>query len=251
MGHDASVSQTLSWLQLTPSEQSAMALDGDLWRCGTTLVEPDSPDDALNRLRLASVGCPPNVALVRLSAAWVWHTFEVLPQRVSVSSIDRTRLTSHTNGQFVACDLRFADGDLVRDQSRYVTSPARTATDIARYETTLKEEEILALLRRLLRVHERVFGTSEALIERIDRSRNLPYKSRCLSRLNEALAFAHAINVVDRVNPTHSAKEPVQVDRVIHFKDKFADSHTIMTGRNRCTENVDVVLREHASDIAQ
>lgn len=241
----------LRWTRLALSEQSAMVLDGDLWRLGVTVVEPDSPDDALNRLRLASAGCPPNVAIVRLSAAWVWHALEELPQRVSVSSIDRTRLVSQINGRFVTCDLRFTEGDLVQGHSRHVTSPARTATDIARYETNLGEEELVALLGRLMRVHERGFGTSEAIIERVERSRNLPYKARCLSRLNEALAFAHAINVVDRVNSTHSAEEPVQVDRVRHFENKLADGNTVMTGRDRCTQNVDVVLREHASDIAQ
>lgn len=228
-----------------------MVLDGDLTRIGSTFVEPDTPDDVLNRLRLASAGCPPDVALVRLSAAWVWHAFDHLPLRVSVSSIHRTRLTPQTNGRFVTCDLRFAEGDLVNGYSRYVTSPARTATDIARYETALSDIEIVALLRKLLLVHERGFGTTEALIERVERSRNLPYKARCISRLNEALAFTHAVNIVDRVNPPNSTQESVQVNRVSHFKDKLADGNAVMTGRNRGTQDVDMVLREHARDVAQ
>jgi len=239
------------WTDFPPSEQSAMVLDGHLSRIGATVVEPDTPDDAQNRIRLASIGCPPNVALVRLSAAWVWHAFDELPQRVSVSSIEGKRLASPSNGRFVTCDLRFTDGDLVDSPSGHVTSPARTATDIARYETVLEQIEIVALLRRLLQVHERGFGSSEAIIERVERSRNLPYKARCLSRLKDALAFAHAVNVVDGVNPPNGAQKSVQVNRISHFKDKLADGNTVMTGRNRCTENVDMVLRENTRDIAQ
>ena len=178
----------LPWSQLSTSEKSAMVLDGDLWRLGLTVVEPDMADDPMNRLRLSSLGCPPNVALVRLSAAWVWHALDYLPQRISVSSIDRRRLAQQSDGPYVTCDLRFAEDDLVRGPTGFVTSPSRTATDIARYETTLREEEIVELLCRLLRLHERGFGTSEAVVERVEQSRNLPYKTRCLTRLREARA---------------------------------------------------------------
>jgi hypothetical protein len=195
-----------SWTELSPTEQSAMVLDGDLWRLGFTIVEPDSPDDALNRLRVASFGCPLNVAVVRLSAAWVWHALDFLPPRVSVSSIDRTRLVQQSHGRYETCDLRFFEGDLVHGGSSFVTSPARTATDIARYENSLSDDEITVILGRLLRVHERGFGMASVIIERVEKSKNLPYKARCVARLTEALTFAHAINVVDRVDSPYGAQ---------------------------------------------
>lgn len=164
-----------------------MVLDGDLWRAGMTVVEADTPDDPTGRLRLVAARCPPNIAIVRLSAAWVWQAFDTLPQRIQVATTDRRRLTAQGNSPYVTCDLRFGKTDLILSVAGSVTSPSRTATDLARYETNMPEGDVIATLRRLVRVHRRSFGTTDGLIDEVIASKHLPYKTRCLIRLREAI----------------------------------------------------------------
>ncbi len=164
-----------------------MVLDGDLWRVGMTVVEPDTPDDPMGRLGLVATRCPPRIAIVRLSAAWVWQALDILPPRIQVATTDRRRLTAQVDSPYVTCDLRFGPSDLVVSNAASVTSPSRTATDLARYETNMPESDVIETLRRLVRVHRRRFGTTDGIIDEVMASKHLPYKTRCLIRLREAI----------------------------------------------------------------
>jgi hypothetical protein len=165
-----------------------MVLDGDLWRVGATVLQSDSPDDPMGRLRLLAMRCPPQIAIVRLSAAWVWHARDMIPQRIEVATTDGTRLASQHNSPYTTCDLRLGKNDVIRGEMAAVTSPSRTATDIARYETNLHEADVIEILRRLVRAHRRYFGTTDTIIDHVMSSKHLPYKERCLIRLNNAIS---------------------------------------------------------------
>jgi len=164
-----------------------MALDGELWRTGMVLCPADAPDDALSRVTLASIACPPGIAFVRLGAAWIWRCLDSPPQRWGVTSVGRSRLTTMPQEQYAGCDVRFRPGDLVSMGDVYVSTPARTLVDIARYEDERPESEIIDVLRRLLRVHERNGHHGDDIIIAVRTARHLPYKMRCPDRINRAL----------------------------------------------------------------
>ncbi len=175
-----------TWRNLATPEQFSMLLDGQLWRTGPVLHEPDCPDDTNWRAHEASIDCPPNVVLVRLSAAWIWKCLDAPPARWQVTSVDRSRLQTMPHARFAVCDLKLEPQDVLRLRNSRVTSPGRTAIDIARYEERLLENDIARLLRDLLIIHGTTFGKVDEIISRVEDAQHLPYKRRCLERIARA-----------------------------------------------------------------
>lgn len=182
------MTSTHSWRNLSPTEIGALALDGELWRSQATVCETDTPDDAVSRIAFARTHCPRDTIFARTSAAWIWDAFDRIPSRWTVTSRTKARLPTMPNQHFVVCDLKLEAADVVNVNESFVTSPTRTAIDIARYETALPEPTVVDIIRRLLAKASGDTDQGLEIYEQVSQSRHLPYKQKCLERLARATA---------------------------------------------------------------
>jgi len=108
-----------------------------------------------------------------------------------------------------------------------VTTPLRTAIDLARFRTHFDSEDARALAF-LMRLGS--FDVTDC-INAMDRRRNLPNKKVAASRLHVAwaeLARTHPIDVVDSVDAPHGVEYTVEVGRISHLEDKSTDRQPIL-----------------------
>jgi len=124
----------------------AAVLDGELWPIGDGYCLADVPVDAAIRARsLRSVGAEGRVIADR-TAAWVWGVVPELSLPRS-TVLPRTPVAPHSTGAVepgIRCRIaRLRVGDVARPGGIAVTSPARTAIDLACRAVDEVADEIL------------------------------------------------------------------------------------------------------------
>ena len=149
---------------------------------------------------------------IEQSALWVFGAISTPPRQVCMAGLDGTRLYVGTGNAQVR-ELVIPRSDCLSFGNRLVTTPARTAADIARHSPD--DDTALADLTAL----ERKTGfTSQEALAILGRTVHLPFARRGRRRLGAALA--HAVGVVNAVDAANGVEQSVEVAGVTHFKDK-------------------------------
>lgn len=149
---------------------------------------------------------------IEQSALWVLGAISAPPRQVCMAGLDGTRLYVG-NGNAQVRELVIPRSDCLSFGNRLVTTPARTAADIARHspddDTALQDLTDLA--------QQTGFAGQQALAI-LARTVHLPFARRARQRL--AAALAHPVDVVNAVNASNGVEQTVEVARVAHFKNK-------------------------------
>ncbi len=170
--------------ELTHVELQAAALDGECYRLGEGFVPIGVPPTAATRAAAVVGGRSPRLVVALGSAAWVWGA-DARPPAVPEFLVDlRARWRPPLGERIHVVESVLREGDAVRLGGAAVTSPVRTAVDLARFRVEFGAEE-RELVRRLAALGG--FGASEALAT-MDRGRNLSGKRAAASRLTAALS---------------------------------------------------------------
>jgi len=149
---------------------------------------------------------------IEQSALWVFGAISTPPRQVCLAGLDGTRLYVGTGNAQVR-ELVIPRSDCLSFGNRLVTTPARTAADIARHcpddDTALQDLTDLA--------QQTGFADQQALAI-LARTVHLPFARRARQRL--AAALAHPVDVVNAVNASNGVEQTLEVARVAHFKNK-------------------------------
>ncbi|WP_375400276.1 hypothetical protein [uncultured Amnibacterium sp.] len=163
--------------EFAPAELSALQLDGDCFSLGDCLVAVDQPVDAATRAATIAVTVRPGLVAERRTAAWV-HGATWLLQRPLQCSIDRSQGRRTVPAGRDVREVRFAPQDVQVIGGVTVTTPLRTAIDLARLEPD--HPDIDRMIRTLLRMAGVAGGEASALLH--ERG-PMPHKRRGVDRL--------------------------------------------------------------------
>lgn len=165
------------------AELGAMRLDGELYELAAGWCPIDELEGPAHRAAAVLGDRSPRLIAELGSAAWVWGATVALP-RVDEFCVDlgaRARLP--LSPLVRVRELVLDPSDRVALGAASVTSPLRTAVDLARFRESLSTVECEAILE-LARLGG--FGVEECR-EVLNRRRNLPEKRRAAERLTELL----------------------------------------------------------------
>jgi len=139
---------------LSETELIAASLDGHLVRLGEGFVPADTVETAA--LRAASIGpfLGDDAAATHASAAWILGACDEPPVRHSIQRCVAHRTRQRLDHRYRYRDPRVEDADLLRLGGLAVTTPTRTAADLAREE----DEDAGVLLCGLARAHPGVLA---------------------------------------------------------------------------------------------
>ncbi len=172
---------------LPATELRCACIDGELVAVGDGWSPLDEPVGARHRATAAALLVPGRAIAERMTAAWI---FGVAPEprqhQFCVDAAFRTHVppSSRIRLREVSCP----DADTLRVGDVRVTTPLRTALDLARHGGTDEP----ALARAIAGVLEYGGITPEALAFRLDSYANAPHTRLARRRINEAAARASA-----------------------------------------------------------
>jgi len=169
--------------QLSRVELDAARLDGDVYRLGDDYLPIDTIETPAHRLRAALAGLPEGLAAERGTAAWVWGALPRPPAVAELCVVAPSRVRLDVVPPVVLREVVLPPEDLVRLAGAAVTSPLRTALDLARTREGWTEGDTAALARLAELGRFRL----EEAVARLSRPARLPGMARARLRLREAL----------------------------------------------------------------
>ena len=170
--------------QLPLAERMAARLDGELFAFGDGHCAIDEVETPALRLGAVLGARPPRLIAELGTAAWVWGALDVAPTHLEFCVDLRARARPPATRLATVREVVLLVGDTVSFDGHRVTTPVRTAVDLARIRDPFD-----AVQREVVRRLARIGGFDlEACRASMDRSRNLPAKRRALKRLTECLS---------------------------------------------------------------
>lgn len=163
--------------EFAPAELSALRLDGDCFSLGDCLVAVDQPVDKATRAATIAATVRPGRVAERRTAAWV-HGATWLLQRPLQCSIDRSQGRRTVPAGRDVREVWFAPQDVQLLGGVTVTTPLRTAIDLARLEPD--RPDLDAVIRTLLSMAGATGMEAATLLH--DRG-PMPHKRRGVDRL--------------------------------------------------------------------
>jgi hypothetical protein len=165
------------------AELGGMRLDGEVYQLADGWCAVDEIETPAHRAAAVLGDRSPRLIAELSSAAWVWGALPA-PPRVTEFCVDLGARARLRGSPLVRVrELVLDPGDRVELSGASVTSPLRTAVDIARFREILSARETTGIVT-LARLGG--FGIEECR-ELLNRRRNLPEKRRALQRLGELL----------------------------------------------------------------
>ncbi len=205
------------------AELSACSLDGEVAALDSAYLLNDVPDDQIFRARIVGMAVDHRCIAASWSAAWVHGAIQIPPHLHTVALRDGLRLRFDPAKRYNIAQMSFSHRDVSGTPGAYVTTPLRTAVDLARF--TGHDPRLSPALVFLLSLAKAQEGDVREILERAN---HLPHKRRAYRRLGEALAFAHTVDVVDSVNPAHTVEETIQMNGVAHLEHKAAQGQALV-----------------------
>lgn len=215
----------LTLQDFTIAELSACSLDGELMALDNAYICTDMPDGKMVRARAVGLNVDRRCVTASWSAAWVHGAISFPPLLHTVALRDGLRLRFDPVKRYNIAQMSFGVADVEGTPGAYVTTPLRTAVDLARF--TAQDPRLTSALIFLLRLAKAQEEDVSAILER---AQHLPHKKRAYRRLGAALAFAHSVNIINSVNPAHAVEKPVQMDSVAHFKNEPTQGKAFVRG---------------------
>lgn len=170
--------EALSAADLPLPELHAARLDGELYPLAAGFCPVDARDHARTRAGAALAGRSTRLIAELGTAAWVWGATDGPPAVLEFCTRLDARARLSPTPLAVVREL-VLDPDDVVDLGARVTSPLRTAVDLARFRPVLHPVDADAILRLAALGG---FGPAQT-VELLDRRRNLHGKRRAKERL--------------------------------------------------------------------
>jgi hypothetical protein len=230
---------------LPVAELCAARLDGDLFAIADCYTPVDLPDRAVSRAQALAGALSVRVIVEQNSAAWVFGVTDAMPMLPQFCSTADARAKPAAIRRLTVREVVIDDDEILNLGGVRVTSPLRTASDLARVSTEFDASTQLVVLRLL----ELARASVDDCIGLLERRRNLPGKRRTLERLRSlsvsaepGSAVAHPIHVIDGIDSPHSIQHAIEVGGVPHFENELAEREPVGRSGDRGRENIDVML---------
>jgi hypothetical protein len=165
------------------AERMAARLDGELFPLAAGHCPVDAVETPALRLAAALAGRPARYIAELGTAAWVWGARLDPPDTLELCVQLGARARPASAPHVTVRELALADDDVRRLDGRGVTSPVRTAVDLARSRQVFSALDA-ASVRELSRLGR--FQLVDCLAA-METRRNLPDKRRAAERLRAAL----------------------------------------------------------------
>lgn len=174
---------------LPEAELHAAKLDGELYPIDRCFSPIDEIDSCLNRARALSLTVPARLIAEQRSAAWIYGALSRPPRRHQFCAEITARVRPPELAALTVREVVIEASDLLELAGLRVTTPLRTAVDLARNSVDFPDDELqtVGTLMRLGR-----FGVAECRTI-LDRRRNLPNKRLALERIGEAVRRVQAV----------------------------------------------------------
>ncbi|WP_349903064.1 hypothetical protein [Parafrigoribacterium humi] len=172
----------LSVADLPLAELCAARLDGELRGIDGYFSPVDEPDDLRHRAAVLAAMAPPRLIAEQYSAAWVWGARLWPPDRQQFCAAAGARISMSAAAPHRLREVVIGDTEYVTVEGLRLTTPLRTAVDIAR-SGTASETSDRDVLARLM-----VLGTfgPEDCRSAMNSRRNLPRRNQAMVRLADA-----------------------------------------------------------------
>jgi hypothetical protein len=173
------LSPVLTSHDLPLAELHALRLDGELMPLDEGFTAVDQPVELSHRAASLGVYCDSRLIVEQHSAAWVWGALPRPPARHELCASIGARSRSVHPLRLLVREVVIAADEWVQLAGVKVTTPLRTASDLARFSTRYDH----ALVEQLLTLH----GLEVAdVVEDLASRRNLPRKRIALERLGQS-----------------------------------------------------------------
>jgi hypothetical protein len=174
----------LSSHDLPSAELAALVLDGEVYRVDECVAAIDQSSGPAIRAGALALELPPRLIAEQHSAAWIWGVIDTPPARHEVCADSRARTRPPAVARLNVREVVILHEDIAILAGIPVTTPMRTAIDLARFVTGWNDEE-----SRIVRELLRLAGCTVLDCARVmNRRRNLPGKKIALERLAGCVA---------------------------------------------------------------
>lgn len=174
----------LSHADFPVPELTALVLDGEVFRVDACVAPVDQVPGPLLRAAALATQLPPRLIAEQHSAAWIWGALDEPPQRHEVCADITARIRPAPDARLAVREVVLLHEDVTAFGGLTVTTPMRTAIDLARFVALWDDTESL-VVRKLLDLA----GCSILDCARVmNRKRNLPNKKIALERLSGCVA---------------------------------------------------------------
>jgi len=167
----------LSARDLPLAELHALRLDGQLTALDECFIPVDQPAGLAERARSLALYCDGRLIVEQHSAAWIWGALPQPPTRHELCASIGARSRSVHPRRLLVREVIIGEADWVEVAGVRVTTPLRTAVDLARFAESFD----LVLVKRLL---TDAGLTVQHCIDELQSRRNLPRKKIALERLS-------------------------------------------------------------------
>jgi hypothetical protein len=172
--------QVLSTVDLPLAELAAARLDGELYSIGSAFSPIDEVETPVHRARALRAGTNSRIIAEQSCAAWVWGALATLPSHLEYCVAIGARVAHSNSSWFSIREVVIDDAEIVDVDGMLVTSPLRTAVDLARWSEEFDHTRSRVISGLML---IGAFGLSDC-IEQLERRKSLPNKKRALERLS-------------------------------------------------------------------
>ncbi|MCU1446581.1 MAG: hypothetical protein JWP54_2239 [Cryobacterium sp.] len=227
------VPAALTEADLPLAELVCARLDGELFALAGSWCPVDAPDGPVTRAGAIQRSAPRRAAAERLTAAWIFGlAAEPAEHQFCVDVGARTGNRPGAGAQLR--EVRLGSADTVRLGRLLVTTPLRTAIDLARWGPAPGHRADTVLIAALL-ARAGIDSGEPVLAGRrgMSFSRIAAAQLAAAARLNHPArlpagsAVADSVHVVDGVDPAHGVQHPVEVGGVPHLEHEPADRQAV------------------------
>ncbi len=173
----------LSRRDLPAPELTALVLDGEAYRLDDCAAPIDQVAGPLLRAAVLAAELPARLIAEQHTAAWVWGALPQPPGRHEVCADITARARPALDARLSVREVVILHDDIVPLSGARVTTPLRTAIDLARFVARWDVEEARIVTELLA-----LAGCSVVECARVmNRRRNLPNKRIALDRLADCV----------------------------------------------------------------
>jgi hypothetical protein len=170
----------LSRFDLPIAELAAARLDGEVFSVDDCYAPVDEIEQPAHRARALGAILRDRLIAEQRSAAWIWGAIERPPLRHELCVAIGARVRPPGVPWMSVREVVIAAEEIATVADVLVTTPLRTAVDLARFSARFGDDEARAVGRLMLIGG---FGAAEC-VESMNRRRNLPNKRQAADRLS-------------------------------------------------------------------
>ncbi len=177
------LSPVITSRDLPLAELHALRIDGELVAVDEGFTAVDQPAGIAQRAASLEAYCDERLIVEQRSAAWVWGALAAPPARHELCASIGARSRSVHPHRLLVREVVITSSEWVRVGPVAVTTPLRTASDLARFSTRYDH----ALVDQLLTLHGL---TVDDVVTDLSARRNLPRKTMAVARLTQSTGRA-------------------------------------------------------------